>query len=93
MSAMNQDLDFSPVSRDSFMKLFQINSIFTKKFLVKKEYWYLVSKLVIIFFSPLLLNVNKFELHISQMWSQLVQSLVTELTVLLGEKCQERPRP
>jgi len=75
----------------SFMKLFQIYSIFTKKFLVKKEDRNFISKFVIFGFSSLLFNVNAFKSDLVKVGRELLHRRLTELAVLLGEECEDRP--
>jgi len=70
------------------MEFVQIYPVLAKKLIVKKEDWYLISELVVFIFSPFLLNVHLLQLHLVEEGAQLLQSLVTQLTIIFGEKCQ-----
>ena len=70
------------------VKLVEIYVIFAQKFLIEEEHWDFVSELVILCLSALLLYINDLQLDVSEVRRQLLQGLVTQLTLLLGEQNQ-----
>ena len=71
------------------MELVQIYSVLTKKLIIKKEDWYFISELVVLFLPIIILNVHLFQLNLIEEGAELLQSLLTKLTLLLCEKCQD----